>query len=144
MKNCITYYEKKENIKKIVPKFILEKYDLDSSINNDSFNNDNYLDTSLADNEEITSEIKNEEDNNIQKLKYVETKLNDELDIELNNSLKEFYKNNKNIPIHDNNYNYGKKQIIVIEEGDMVKIKDDNGIFPLNKFLQKNSIIQNK
>lgn len=150
LKNCITYYEKNENIKKIVPKFILEKYDLDSSINNDSFKNDNYLDTSLADNEEITSEIKNEEDNNIQKLKYVETKLNDELDIELNNSLKEFYKNNKNIPIikfkkiHDNNYNYGKIQIIVIEEGDMVKIKDDNGIFPLNKFLQKNSIIQNK
>ena len=152
LKNCIIYYENNEKIKEIVPKFILEKYDLDSSTNNDTNKNDNqqnYLDISLADNEDSITEMKNEDENDNKILKYIETNVNDEIDIELNDSLKEFYKNNKNIPIikfkkiHDNNYNYGKIQIIVIEEGDMVKIKDDNGIFPLNKFLQKNSIIQN-
>lgn len=153
LKNCIIYYENNEKIKEIVPKFILEKYDLDSSINNDTNKNNNqqnYLDISLADNEDSITEMKNEDENDNKILKYIETNVNDEIDIELNDSLKEFYKNNKNIPIikfkkiHDNNYNYGKMQIIVIEEGDIIKIKDDNGIFPLNKFLQQNSIIKNK
>ena len=153
LKNCIIYYENNEKIKEIVPKFILEKYDLDSSINNDTNKNNNqqnYLDISLADNEDSITEMKNEDENDNKILKYIETNVKDEIDIELNDSLKEFYKNNKNIPIikfkkiHDNNYNYGKMQIIVIEEGDIIKIKDDNGIFPLNKFLQQNSIIKNK
>ena len=153
LKNCIIYYENNEKIKEIVPKFILEKYDLDSSINNDTNKNNNqqnYLDISLADNEDSITEMKNEDENDNKILKYIETNVNDEIDIELNDSLKEFYKNNKNIPIikfkkiHDNNYNYGKMQIIVIEEGDIIKIKDDHGIFHLNKFLQQNSIIKNK
>ena len=59
--------------------------------------------------------------------------------------MKEICRNNKNIKInkfnkiHDNNYKYGDIQIIIIEEGDKIKIKDDKGIFSLDNFIKLNS-----
>ena len=143
LRNCISKFGKNENIMKIIPKNLRD-------INNNLNNNEtevNCLDTSLADNDDNFINIKNCEENENSKLKYIESNSNDEIDYELDEYLKAFYENNKNIPIimfkkiHDNNYKYGKKQIIAIEEGDTIKIKDDNGIFPLNKFLELNAYI---
>ena len=133
---------------KFIPNEIFEKYDFNND-NNISDIEKNNLDISLADNDDNIFDNKNDEQNNINELNYVESNVNDEIDYELDNYLKDFYKDNKNIPIikfkkiHDNNYKYGKIQIIIIEEGDLIKIKDDNGIFTLNKFLELNSIKQN-
>ena len=148
LKNCVINFEKNEKIMKFIPKEIFEKYDFNND-NNISDIEKNNLDISLADNDDNIFDNKNDEQSNINELNYVESNVNDEIDYELDNYLKDFYKDNKNIPIikfkkiHDNNYKYGKIQIIIIEEGDLIKIKDDNGIFTLNKFLELNSIKQN-
>ena len=148
LKNCISKFGKNEKIMSVIP----ERFnDLDNNFN-DKESETNFLDISLADNNDDNDiEIKNEEEdkNNKNKtLKYIESNANDEIDYELNEYLNEFYRSNKSIPIikfkkmHDNNYKYGKIQIIVIEEGNTFKIKDDNGVFSLNKFLELNASIQ--
>jgi len=147
IKNCYINYGKNENIIKIFPKNILEKYKLEN--NDNKKEEDNILNVSLVDNDENILEENNNNDNENKSLLYVESKINDEIDFELDSYLKEFYNNNKNIPIikfkkiHDNNYKYGKTQIILIEEGDKIKIKDDNGIFSLENYLEINSRINN-
>jgi hypothetical protein len=144
LNNCIYYNQNNNKIIKAVPKILLDNYKLNYHHQNKEIKNeDNILDISLVD-----SIDNNDNDNNISnKLKYVESNIYDEIDFELDDSLKEFYNNNKNInvikfkKIHDNNYNYGGIQIIIIEEGDKIKIKDDKGVFTLEKFLKKNSNI---
>ena len=142
--NCVRNYGNNEKILKIFPKYLLEKYNLIYGKNEDFNNIDNYLDISLVDNDENNLD-KEDEKNNNKNLYYVDSNLNDEIDYELDNSLKEFYKENRNIPvvkfkkIHDNNYKYGDIQIIIIEEGDKIKIKDDKGIFSLDNFIKLNS-----
>jgi hypothetical protein len=144
LNNCIYYNQNNNKIIKAVPKILLDNYKLNYHHQNKEIKNeDNILDISLVD-----SIDNNDNDNNISnKLKYVESNIYDEIDFELDDSLKEFYNNNKNInvikfkKIHDNNYNFGGIQIIIIEEGDKIKIKDDKGVFTLEKFLKKNSNI---
>jgi hypothetical protein len=147
LNNCIYYNQNNNKIKKAVPKSLLDNYNLNYHHQNKEIKNeDNILDISLVDS---VDNINNDDnDNNISnKLKYVESNIYDEIDFELDDCLKEFYKNNKNInsikfkKIHDNNYNFGDIQIIIIEEGDKIKIKDDKGVFTLEKFLKKNSNI---
>ena len=141
LKNCILQFGNNEKIMKIIPKNIIDNF-------NSNENDLNSLDISLVDNDENIIEDKNNEENKKNKLKYIESNVNDEIDFELDNYLKEFYENNENVRIikfkkvHDNNYNYGKIQIIVIEEGNTIKIKDDKGIFSINEFLELNSSIQ--
>ena len=150
LRNCIINYVNNEKIMKLIPANILEKYD-SIKINDNNANDieQNCLDISLADNDENLTDDNNNDQGDINKLNYIESNVNDEIDYELDNYLNNFYKENKNIPIikfkkiHDNNYKYGKIQIIIIEEGNLIKIKDDNGIFTLNKFLELNSIKQN-
>ena len=145
LNNCIENYGKNDRILTLLPKNILEKYnftlDKNEDLNNNIFND---LDISLVDNDENDSNENNENTYN-KELDYVESSINDEIDFELDNNLKEFYKNYRNIPvikfkkIHDNNYKYGDTQIIIIEEGDKIKIKDDKGIFTLDEYIQLNS-----
>ena len=90
---------------------------------------------------------KGDDESKNQKLEYVISNVNDEIDYELDNYLKEICRNNKNVKInkfnkiHDNNYKYGDIQIIIIEEGDNIKIKDDKGVFPIEYFLEINKHI---
>ena len=149
IKNCYINYGKNENIIKIIPNSILDKCQLEFNKYDKIEEDNNYLNISLADNDEnISDENSSNNDDNEKENKtlyYVESKINDEIDYELDNYLKDFYNINKNIPIikfkkiKDNNYKYGKTQIIIIEEGDKIKIKDDNGIFSLDNYLEINS-----
>ena len=150
MNNCISYYRSNEKIYKIFPKSLIENYDKNKDFKNNK-NEENFLDVSLADSDENSLVNEGEEskgDNDNKKLKYVDSYVNDEIDYELDNYLKEVYRNNKNVKInkftkiHDNNYKYGKMQIIIIEEGDKIKIKDDNGVFSIEKFIELNSVIK--
>ena len=153
IKNCYINYGKNENIIKIIPNSILDKCQLQYNKYDKIEEDNNYLNISLADNDEnISDENSSNNDDNEKENKtlyYVESKINDEIDYELDNYLKDFYNTNKNIPIikfkkiKDNNYKYGKTQIIIIEEGDKIKIKDDNGIFSLDNYLEMNSKIDN-
>lgn len=145
LNNCIYNNKNNNKIKKVIPKSLLDNYNLNYHHQNKEIKNeDNILDISLVDS---IDNINNEENVNSisNKLKYVESNLYDEIDFELDDCLKEFYNNNKNInvikfkKIHDNNYNFGGIQIIIIEEGDKIKIKDDKGVFTLEKFLKMNS-----
>lgn len=147
MNNCISYYRGNEEINKIFPESLIEKYDKNKYNKND----ENYLDASLMDSDE--NNLYNEsgeckENNENKKLQYVDSDVNDEIDYELDNYLKEVYQNNKNVKIdkfkkiHDNNYKYGKIQIIIIEEGDKIKIKDNKGVFSIEKFIELNSVIK--
>ena len=145
LNNCIYYNQNNNKIKKIVPKSLLDNYNLNyHHQNKENKNEANILDISLVDS--IDNINNDDNDNKISnKLKYVESNIYDEIDFELDDCLKEFYNNNKNInsikfkKIHDNNYNFGDIQIIIIEEGDKIKIKDDKGIVTLEKFLKMNS-----
>ena len=145
LNNCIYNNKNNNKIKKVIPKSLLDNYNLNYHHQNKEIKNeDNILDISLVDS---IDNINNEENANSisNKLKYVESNIYDEIDFELDDCLKEFYNNNKNInvikfkKIHDNNYNFGGIQIIIIEEGDKIKIKDDKGVFTLEKFLKMNS-----
>ena len=145
LNNCIYNNKNNNKIKKVIPKSLLDNYNLNYHHQNKEIKNeDNILDISLVDS---IDNINNEENANSisNKLKYVESNIYDEIDFELDDCLKEFYNNNKNIDvikfkkIHDNNYNFGGIQIIIIEEGDKIKIKDDKGVFTLEKFLKMNS-----
>jgi hypothetical protein len=145
LNNCIYYNQNNNKIKKAIPKSLLDNYNLNYHHQNKEIKNeDNILDISLVDN---IDNINNEDNDNSNsnKLKYVESNIYDEIDFELDDCLKEFYNKNKNInaikfkKIHYNNYNFGDIQIIIIEEGDKIKIKDDKGIFTLEKFLKMNS-----
>lgn len=145
LNNCIYNNKNNNKIKKVIPKSLLDNYNLNYHHQNKEIKNeDNILDISLVDS---IDNINNEENANSisNKLKYVESNIYDEIDFELDDCLKEFYSNNKNIDvikfkkIHDNNYNFGGIQIIIIEEGDKIKIKDDKGVFTLEKFLKMNS-----
>jgi len=145
LNNCIYNNKNNSKIKKVIPKSLLDNYNLNYNHQNKEIKNeDNILDISLVDS---IDKINNEENVNSisNKLKYVESNIYDEIDFELDDCLKEFYNNNKNInvikfkKIHDNNYNFGGIQIIIIEEGDKIKIKDDKGVFTLEKFLKMNS-----
>ena len=147
MNNCISYYRSNEKIYKIFPKSLIENYDKNKYKKND----ENYLDVSLADSDENNLYNESEEskgNNDNKKLQYVDSDVNDEIDYELDNYLKEVYRNNKNVKInkftkiHDNNYKYGKIQLIIIEEGDKIKIKDNNGVFSIEKFIELNSVIK--
>ena len=145
LNNCIYYNQNNYKIKKAIPKSLLDNYNLNYHHQNKEIKNeDNILDISLVDT--LDNINNNDNDNsNSNKLKYVESNIYDEIDFELDDCLKEFYNKNKNInaikfkKIHDNNYNFGDIQIIIIEEGDKIKIKDDKGIFTLEKFLKMNS-----
>lgn len=145
LNNCIYNNKNNNKIKKVIPKRFLDNYNLNYHHQNKEIKNeDNILDISLVDS---IDNINNEENANSisNKLKYVESNIYDEIDFELDDCLKEFYNNNKNInvikfkKIHDSNYNFGGIQIIIIEEGDKIKIKDDKGVFTLEKFLKMNS-----
>ena len=145
LNNCIYNNKNNNKIKKVIPKSLLDNYNLNYHHQNKEIKNeDNILDISLVDS---IDNINNEENANSisNKLKYVESNIYDEIDFELDDCLKEFYNNNKNFnvikfkKIHDNNYNFGGIQIIIIEEGDKIKIKDDKGVFTLEKFLKMNS-----
>ena len=145
LNNCIYYNQNNNKIKKAIPKSLLDNYNLNYHHQNKEIKNeDNILDISLVDNIDNINNNDNDKSNS-NKLKYVESNIYDEIDFELDNCLKEFYNKNKNInaikfkKIHDNNYNFGDIQIIIIEEGDKIKIKDDKGIFTLEKFLKMNS-----
>ena len=158
MTNCIAYYGNDQKINKIIPQNLIDNYNLNKNYKNYTKNNniikieENILDVSLADNDENVSEevmesSNGDDESKNQKLKYVISNVNDEIDYELDNYLKEICRNNKNIKInkfnkiHDNNYKYGDIQIIIIEEGDNIKIKDDKGIFPIEHFLEVNKDI---
>ena len=145
LNNCIYNNQNNNKIKKVIPKSLLENYNLNYHHENKEIKNEeNILDISLVDNIDNANNDNND-NNNSNKLKYVESNIYDEIDFELDDCLKEFYNNNKNInvikfkKIHDNNYNFGNIQIIIIEEGDKIKIKDDKGVFTLEKFLKMNS-----
>jgi hypothetical protein len=151
LNNCITYYGNNEKIFEIIPQNLINGYSKSYIKNIKNYKNeDNILDISLADNEENVSEDGSgcsKEDFDSKKLKYVVSNVNDEIDYELDNYLKNICSNNKKMKInkfnkiHDNNYKYGDIQIIIIEEGDNIKIKDDKGVFPIEQFLERNKNI---
>lgn len=143
LNNCIYNNQNNNKIKKVIPKSLLDNYNLNYHHENKEIKNEeNALDISLVDN---SDNINNEDNDNNNKLKYVESNIYDEIDFELDDCLQKFYNKNKKInaikfkKIHDNNYNFGDIQIIIIEEGDKIKIKDDKGVFTLEKFLKMNS-----
>lgn len=145
LNNCIYNNQSNNKIKKVIPKILLDNYNLNYHHENKEIKNEeNILDISLVDSIDNINNDNNDNSSN-NKLKYVESNIYDEIDFELDDCLKEFYNNNKTIniikfkKIHDNNYNFGNIQIIIIEEGDKIKIKDDKGVFTLEKFLKMNS-----
>ena len=112
-------------------------------------------------NEEIKindeTKIENEKKNDNSRLEYVLNDNPDELDIILNKNLNNIYNNNKNVSriifkrVGKNNYEYGRKKIVVKKDDNNIKVRFGGLFTTLEKFIEsisgetgKNSSIQTK
>ena len=139
LKNCVNNYGSfddlfsKENLDKINTnennKNILEKIKQELIDNNNEKNN-------------LIKEGKENEKNN--DLEYVITENPDELDSKLNQYLKSIYSENR-LPkiqfkkIKENLYQYGSQEISLIEEDNVIKIKNQEGTILLDNFIEINA-----
>ena len=139
LKNCVNNYGSfdnlfsKENLNKINTnennKNILEKIKQELNDNNNEKNN-------------LIKEGKENEKNN--DLEYVITENPDELDNKLNQYLKSIYSENR-LPkiqfkkINENLYQYGSQEISLMEEDNVIKIKNQEGTILLDNFIEINA-----
>ena len=140
LKNCVNNYGSfddlfgKENLNKINTnennKNILEK--IKKELNENNNNKENIL---------MKEEKENEKNND---LEYVITENPDELDNKLNQYLKSIYSENR-LPkiqfkkIKENLYQYGSQEISLMEEDNVIKIKNQEGTILLDNFIEINT-----
>ena len=126
-----------------------------SNLNNYKLNannlNRNYTDN--TDNDNDTNTFKDDEsmmdnfENVVGKFDYVQGKRHDDIDCELEQNLQEVFGQGNNQVIgpkfkkvQDNNYKFGDKDVIILEEGDNLMVVYDKRKIPLAQFIQENNI----
>ena len=142
--NCMKKYGPLEKIQtgKKEPKIYSKKIPQNKTRNIDNMNNDNSV---YDDSASMMDNIENIKMN----FDFVQGKRHDEVDVSLEKNLEDAAeKGNIEVPkirkIRDNNYMFGDKEVIIIEEGDTLKVKYDGGILPLDEFIKKYNIQLNE
>ena len=124
-----------------------------NNLNNYKLSKKNSLNRKNTDNDNDTNTWKDDEsmmdnmDNVIGKFDYVQGKRHDDIDCCLEENLQEVFGQGNNEvvgpkfkKVQDNNYKFGDKDVIILEEGDNLMVVYDKRKIPLAQFIQENNI----